>query len=94
MIIPNKYGSAPTRNGNVPANVVRQLRLKKLRSGLTFLIYTSDLPSRQAYLEYPEGRIELVTVKPGEQDFTPIRELTHEESMAIRNELNLELLTQ
>jgi hypothetical protein len=81
------------RNGIVAANAVRRLRLKKLRDGHTFLIYTSDLPSRHGYLEYPEGRIVLVTVKPGEQDFTPIRELTREENTAIRSELNLERVT-
>ena len=77
-------------NGNIAANAVHLLRLKRLHSGHPFLIYTSDLPSRHGYLEYPEGCIVLVTVKAGEQDFTPIRELTREESTAIRNKLNLQ----
>jgi hypothetical protein len=81
------------KNHDVAAHAVRKLRLKKLRDGHTFLIYTSDLPSRHGYLEYPEGRITLVTVKPGEQDFTVIRELTPEENEAIRIELNLEQVT-
>lgn len=82
------------KNHDVAVNAVRRLRINKLRNGHPFLIYSRDLPSRYAYLEYPEGHIVLVTVKSGEHDFTSIRELTHEENIAIRNEFNLERVTQ
>lgn len=84
----------PNRNINVAENAVRRLRINKLRNGHPFLIYSTALPSRHAYLEYPEGRIVLVTVKSGEHDFTTIRELTHAENTAIRSEFNLERVIQ
>ena len=82
----------PSKNGNIRINAVRRLRISKLRNGHPFLIYSKDLPTRQAYLEFPEGKILLVTVKVGEQDFTTLRELSRDETSAIRTELNLELV--
>jgi hypothetical protein len=76
------------------SNAVHRLRLDKLRSGHPFLIYSKELPSRHAYLEFPEGNIVLVTLKEGEQDFTVIRELSQEENVAIRNSLHLELVAK
>jgi hypothetical protein len=73
-------------------NSVRKLRLNKLRSGHPFLIYSKELPSRHAYLEFPEGKIVLVTLKEGEQDFTTVRELSQAETLAIRSSLHLELV--
>jgi len=80
--------------GFVANNAVHKLRLDKLRSGHPFLIYSKELPSRHAYLEFPEGKIVLVTLKEGEQDFTVIRELSKEENTSIRNSLHLELVTK
>lgn len=73
-----------------PFNPVRRLRISKLRNGNPFLIYSPTLPSRHAYLEFPEGRIVLVTVKPGDHDFTMVRELSSEENKVVRSEFNLE----
>jgi len=81
-----------TKDGNTGINAVRRLRISKLRNGHPFLIYSKDLPTRQAYLEFPEGKILLVTVKVGEQEFTTLRELSKDENSAIRTELNLELV--
>ena len=81
-------------NGFIANNAVYKLRINKLRSGHPFLIYSKDLPSRHAYLEFPEGKIVLVTLKEGDQDFTMVRELSQEENRAIRNSLDLELLTK
>jgi len=78
---------------SIAANVVRRHRINKLRSGQPFLIYSKDLPSRHAYLEFPGGRIVLVTLERGEHDFTTVKELTREESMAVRSRLDLESLT-
>lgn len=82
------------KSSTVAAVAVRRLRINKLRSGQPFLIYSEDLPTRHAYLEFPEGKILLVTLKKGEHDFTTIRELSSEENKAIRNRLNLELVTE
>ena len=81
-------------NGLIANNAVHKLRITKLRSGYPFLIYSKELPSRHAYLEYPEGKIVLITLKEGEQDFTILRELSHEENIAIRNSLHLEPVTK
>lgn len=74
-------------------NPVRRLRINKLRNGNPFLIYSPTLPARHAYLEFPEGRIILVTVKPGDHDFTTVRELSIDENKAVRSEFNLEQIT-
>jgi hypothetical protein len=82
------------RNGSIASSVVGKLRSSKLRKGQSFMIYSKDLPSRHAYIEFPEGRIVLVTLKVGEHDFTTIRELSTEENLAIRREFNLEPVSQ
>ncbi|HTF22001.1 MAG TPA: hypothetical protein VK658_28165 [Chryseolinea sp.] len=82
------------RNGSIASSVVGKLRTSKLRKGHPFMIYSKDLPSRHAYIEFPEGRIVLVTLKVGEHDFTIIRELTTEENVAVRREFNLEPVSQ
>ena len=82
------------KNSTIAATVVRRHRINKLRSGHPFLIYSKKLPSRHAYLEFPEGKIILVTLKQGGYDFTTIRELSFEENDAIRKELNLELVSR
>lgn len=76
-----------------PFNPVRRLRISKLRNGNPFLIYSRALPTRHAYLEFPEGRIVLVTIKSGDHDFTTLRELSIEENKAVRREFNLEPIT-
>jgi hypothetical protein len=83
MAISAKYVKAPF-------NPIRTLRISKLRSGNPFLIYSPTLPARHAYLEFPDGRIVLVTVKRGDRDFTTVSELSAEENKAVRSEFNLE----
>ena len=80
----------PGKNGFVAQNAVKRLRISKLRNSDPFMIYSRNLPSRHAYLEFPEGRITLVFLKAGEHDFTTLRELSNEENRAIRGEFNLE----
>lgn len=79
---------------SIATSVVGKLRAAKLRQGQPFMIYSKDLPSRHAYIEFPGGKIVLITLKVGEHDFTILRELTLEESVAIRREFNLELVSQ
>lgn len=86
--------SIAMKNNTTLQNLVQTLRVNKLRSGNPFLIYSKALPSRHAYLEFPEGRIVIVTVKSGDTDFTTIRELTPEESKAVRTEFSLELVSK
>lgn len=70
-------------------NLVKQLRLRKLSSGQPFLIYSEALPERQGYLEYPDGRIYLVTLQLGARDFTLLRELSLSEANTLRIEFDL-----
>lgn len=73
-------------------NAVKRLRAKKLRDGNPFMINVKTLPSDQAYLEYPNGKVVLVTYSSKSRDFIMLRELTTEESSALRTKLDLELI--
>jgi hypothetical protein len=72
------------------ADAVRKLRLIKLQSGSPFMINSRELPAGQCYLEYPDGKIELVSLAANSIDFSVVRELTNEESMLIRLKYQLE----
>jgi hypothetical protein len=72
------------------ADAVRKLRLLKLQSGRPFMINSRELPTDQCYLEFPDGKIELVSLAANSIDFSVIRELTSEESVLIRVKYQLE----
>lgn len=75
------------RKGN---DAVKNLRKTKFRKGLPFMINSKELPNKQCYLEYPDGRIVLISIKlPTDRDFTFIRELSAAESNHIRLKLKL-----
>jgi len=71
-------------------DAVKRLRLQKLRSGKPFMINSNELSGKQCYLEYPNGRIELVTIADSAIDFVPIRELSPLESAQLREKYQLE----
>ena len=71
---------------------VKKLRVTKLRHGKPFMINIRSLPSRQCYLEYPDGRIILASYSSESRDFITVRELSTEESSALRSQLDLELV--
>ena len=65
-------------------DAVKRLRTAKHEKGLPFMINSKSLPGNQCYLEYPDGHMELVTLKSTtDQDFTLIRVL----SVVERNEV-------
>ena len=65
-------------------DAVKRLRMAKHEKGLPFMINSKSLPGNQCYLEYPDGHMELVTLKSTtDQDFTLIRVL----SVVERNEV-------
>ena len=65
-------------------DAVKRLRKEELGKGLPFMINSDSLPPNQCYLEYPDGHLELVTLKStADHDFTVIRVL----SIAERNEI-------
>jgi hypothetical protein len=73
----------------IGSNAVKKLRENKLQKGLPFMINSKNLPSNQAYLEYPNGSIAIVQIYKSAQDFTVIKELDIYEVSKIRTWYNL-----
>ena len=72
---------------------VKRLRIDKLKHGNLFMINVKSLPSNQCYLEYPNGKIVLASYSSEVRDFIKLRELTKEESEALRVKLDLDLIS-
>ena len=71
-------------------NALKQLRKTKLEKGLPFMINSKNLPSKQCYLEYADGRILLASIKTTiDRNFTIIRELSVAERNMIRMKFQL-----
>ncbi len=73
----------------IAKTAVKQLRSEELMNGIPFMINSNDLPSTQCYIEYPDGRIDLVSMLSGQRDFKIIRELSAREASALRKKYNL-----
>ncbi|MBN9381108.1 MAG: hypothetical protein J0H74_10095 [Chitinophagaceae bacterium] len=63
---------------------VQKLRLQKLANGRPFMINSKDLETNQCYLEYPDGKIQLVFLKNAAKEFTVIRTLSSVEEHSLR----------
>ena len=74
-------------------NAVRRLRVSKLRHGNPFMINSRELPADQCYLEFPDGKIVLVTLSRSTLDFTPLREPSYLEGSTLRRKFDLEEVT-
>jgi hypothetical protein len=74
-------------------DAVRRLRINKLKEGHPFMISSKDLPIDQCYFEYANGKIILVSFTSGSHDFTTLRELTDQESAALRYKHELDYVT-
>lgn len=75
-------------------DAVRQLRISRLKKGYPFMISSRSLPSDQSYLEYPGGRIILVTYARNSKDFIELRELSYAETSRIREQFELEIIVR
>lgn len=71
------------------SNAVKMLRINKLRKGMPFMINAKELPGNQCYLEFPDGKILLVTISSAGSDFTVLRELSSIENADIRKKYHL-----
>lgn len=71
---------------------VRQLRISRLKRGFPFMISSRNLPSDQSYLEFPEGKIIIVTYTRNAKDFTELRELSRHEIRKVRQQYDLDLV--
>ena len=65
------------------------LRKNKLEKGHPFMINSGKLPVDQCYLEFPDGRIQLVTLCRTRMDFEIVRELSAKEQTTLRKTLQL-----
>lgn len=74
----------------ISANVVRNLRKKKLSMGHPFMINSGNLPANQSYLEYPDASIKIVSVASNSRSFTEVRRLSNQEAAAVRKLYNLQ----
>jgi hypothetical protein len=75
--------------GKIGNEAVQKLRLQKLRSGHPFMINSKELESKQCYLEYPDGSIQLVFLKNAAKEFTVIRTLSPSEELFLRRKYGL-----
>ena len=67
---------------------VKRLRVKKLRNGLPFMINSNELNSDQCYLEFPDGKIQLVYLEHAAKEFTVIRTLSISEEQLLRKKFD------
>jgi hypothetical protein len=74
-------------------SAVRQLRISRLKRGFPFMISSRSLPADQSYLEYPEGKITIVTYTRNAKEFTELRELSREETSKVRDQFELDLIS-
>jgi len=73
----------------IGTDAVNRLRLSKLKSGNPFMINAKELPGNQCYLEFPDGRIQLVTISSSGTDFVLLRELSVSENADVRKRYQL-----
>jgi hypothetical protein len=53
------------------------------------MINSNDLPRNQCYLEYPDGKITLVSFSRATRDFMPVRKLSNVEAASLRGKFGL-----
>ena len=79
------------KNINSGFSPIRILRTRKLRGGLPFMIHSKELSSKQCYYEFPNGKIELVTIS-AKNEISTLKVLTDKEADLLREKLHLEKL--
>ncbi|SEW38528.1 hypothetical protein [Chitinophaga arvensicola] len=67
---------------------VKKLRNETLQQGNPFMIYNKNLPVGKYYMEYPDGKIKIVSVSRKLNDFVIESELTKQQADQIRSRLN------
>lgn len=68
---------------------VRALRLKRLESGLPFMINVNGMDDKLCYIEYPNGNIHLVKQSSQGNDFETLEILGKSEALDLRRRFNL-----
>jgi hypothetical protein len=67
---------------------VIKLRAETLQNGKTFMIYHKELPAGKYYMEYPDGKMKIVTASHKLKEFIVEEELTQIQADLIRDRLN------
>ncbi len=65
-------------------NFIRKMREDNFSKGWHFLIYDSQLPEGQTYVEYPDGNINIEFLKNATESFVIIRRLTFVQAKRVR----------
>lgn len=73
----------------ISKKAIMMLRKQKHAMGFPFMISTQDLPAHHCYLEYPDGQINIVTIRKDKTDFETVSELTLEQSDRIRKKYRI-----
>lgn len=71
---------------------VMKVREESLKNGKTFMMFDKHLPSGQYYMEYPDGKIKIVTASRKDQDFIVEKELTQSQADVIRAGLSAQFI--
>ncbi|PWV49821.1 hypothetical protein [Chitinophaga sp. S165] len=71
---------------------VKKLREETLESGSPFMIYDKNLPKGKYYLEYPDGRMDIVTISRKLNDYVVEEILKPIQADLIRNQLNAQFV--
>lgn len=76
-------------------HLILQLRKNKHEAGFPFMIDdTESLPSNQVYMEYADGKIEVVEFSTGYTDYYAVRKLNVSESQLVRDKFQLSIIPQ
>ncbi|MGF6847197.1 hypothetical protein QFZ51_002432 [Chitinophaga sp. W3I9] len=67
---------------------VKKLRDETLLQGNPFMIYHKSLPKGKYYMEYPDGKMKIVSVSRKLNDFIIESELSQQQADQIRKRLN------
>lgn len=71
---------------------VKKLRIETLESGAPFMIYDKNLPKGKYYLEYPDGRMDIVTISRKLNDYVVEEKLKPGQAELIRSQLNTQFV--
>lgn len=68
-----------------------QLRDENFRKGFPFMMFSENLPDGEAYLEYPDGRIEVTRIDEAgnKNEMKLVKVLSDEEAKQVRREYGL-----
>jgi len=77
--------------GKKIGGALTELRKQKHKSGFPFMVVDKDfLPDRQAYMEYQDGKVEVVEFTNDYNDYYVVRVLDHKDAINFRLKYQLD----